>query len=141
MITYKCGRKANSYHFKRAKDGKMLESDVKIEDIPHMVPGKYNIYFDGICIKPKYRNPIVLKKLLSAMFATYEELAENGIFIDEICTWAYTDSGSALCRSMGLAYIKEHEDTGKVYCGTMYDLLQHPLCKQFPRLKNLYKSV
>lgn len=129
--------------FKKAKEGELLEGDMTINDIPYLIPGVYNIYFENICISNNYKKTITkslaLKKMIFSIIDTLEELARNDTFINEICTWAYTESGIVLCKSLGLKYYKDHEESGEVYCGTIYDLLNHPICNDFTKIKELYK--
>lgn len=128
--------------FEKAKNGELLEGEMSINDIPFMFEGTYNIYFENICIIDKSKTlskSVALRKMLHSIISTIEELALDNIFINEICTWAYTGSGIALCKSLGLKFFKKHEEVGEIYLGTIHDLLSHPICNEFPTLKDLYK--
>ena len=130
--------------FDKAKEGKLSEGDMSIEDIPFLIPGSYNIYFENICIVSEGKSrakSVALKKVLYSIINTLEKLALDGVFINEICTWAYTPSGIVLCKSLGLKFHKKHEETGEVYCGTIHDLLSHSICNEFPLLKELYGMI
>ena len=103
-----------------------------------MIPGTYNIYVTSIMLKDEYRKSLAFQKLLFSIIDTIEEYALNNVFIDEVCAWAYSDSGIALSKTLGLTYLTEHKEHGKVYCGKVIDLLNKPLCNKFTRLKKLY---
>lgn len=128
--------------FSKAKNGILLEGDMTINDIPFLISGTYNIYFENICISSKCKNSIIksfaLRKMLFSIIGTLEKLAMENIFINEICTWAYTNTGIVLCKSLGLKYYKNHSETGEVYCGTIHDLLNHSICDDFTKIKELY---
>lgn len=127
--------------FNKAKDGRLLEGEIKQEDIPYFIPGSYNLYFENIFINVNYqKTSFALKKVLISILDSFEEMAQNDVFIKEICVWGYTNSGKALCKSLGLNYRKNHVEEGEIYCGTINDLLKHPICKSRDTLKNLYKK-
>jgi hypothetical protein len=128
-------------HFLKAKSGRLLDSEITCEKIPLLLPGTYNIYFVGICLKETYRRKtITFGKLLFNIIEVIEEFAKKGIFINEICALAYTHNGIQLCKSIGLKYIKEHVEHGKIYCGNIMSLLDKDFCRDFIELKLLYKE-
>jgi hypothetical protein len=128
--------------FNKAKDGKLIEGGIKQEDIPYFIPGEYNLYFENIFINSNYqKTSFALKKILISILDTFEEMAQNDVYIKEICVWGFTDNGKALCKSLGLKYRKDHIEEGEIYCGTMKELLNHPICKDRNVLKNLYKNI
>lgn len=130
--------------FEKAKNGELAEGEMTINDIPFLISGTYNIYFENICIVgggKSLSKSVALRKMLHSIISTLEDLALNGVFINEICTWAYTESGSVLCKSLGLRFHKDHDEVGKVYCGTIYDLLNHSICNEFPLIKQLYGMI
>jgi hypothetical protein len=126
--------------YKRLKSGKLNDCELTVDIMPPMIPGTYNIYFASICLKDNYKKTLALQKLLISMLNVFEELALNGVFIDEICTWAYTNSGIALSKALGFEYHIEHKEHGKIFCTTMVDLLKQPLAKKFKTLKAFYNQ-
>ena len=89
-------------------------------------------------IADKYRKTLALKRLLFSMIETFEQYAQKGVFINEICAWAYSEGGISISKSLGLSYIKKHKEHGEVYCGKTIDLLNKPICNEFKTLKTLY---
>lgn len=127
--------------YKKAKNGKLLDSEITLDTIPIMFPGTYNIYFIGICLQEKYRRKsATFGKLIFSVVYALKTLAEKNIFINEICALAYTTNGVRLCESIGLKYLQDHIEHGKIYCGHINDLLNKPFCKDFTELKELYKN-
>lgn len=124
--------------FKRAKDGKLFDSELNLSMMPMLITGTYNIYFVNICLKDRYRGTKALKILLDSIAEALVILAERNIFINEICTLAYSLDGERLCKSIGLKYHKKHVDCGDIYCGSIKDLLEKPFCRNFHNLKRLY---
>jgi len=124
--------------FSKAKKGQLVDADLSVDIMPVMIPGTYNIYVTSIMLKDEYRKSLAFQKLLFSIIDTIEEYALNSIFIDEVCAWAYSDSGIALSKTLGLTYITEHKEHGKVYCGRVIELLNKPFCSKFTMLKKLY---
>jgi len=128
--------------FQKAKRGELLDSEITIEKIPFLIPGTYNIYFIAICLKAIYRRRnMTFGNLLFSIIETIEEMAKNNIFVNEICALAYSNSGIQLCNSIGLKYLKDHLEHGQIYCGSIYDLLEKPFCKEYPDLKRIYYAL
>jgi hypothetical protein len=126
--------------FKQIKDGLFFDEELTIDMIPVLLPGAYNIYFVEICMTEKYKGTTIFRLLLKSIAQVLEHLAYKEIFINEICTQAYTTDGERLCKSLGLKYHKSHIDCGNIYCGTIKDLLKKPFCRNFYTLKRLYSS-
>jgi hypothetical protein len=126
--------------FERAKMGKLVDSEVTPAIMPTIIHGNYNIYIPSVMIDKTYQKSLTLQKLLFSMVEAIEEYALNGIFFDEICAWAYSGSGISLSKSLGLTYLKEHEETGQVYHGKTIELLQQPILNNFETLKALYRQ-
>jgi hypothetical protein len=126
--------------FQKAKDGQLFDSEITVDKVPFLLQGIYDIYFIVICLRETYRKTFALKQMLFSVMELFEEMALNGIFVNEICTQAYSDSGIALCKSIGLKYLKNHIDKGKVYHGTILDILKHPLYAKFSKLKEMYTT-
>jgi hypothetical protein len=126
--------------FQRAKNGKLFDGELNLSMMPMLITGTYNIYFVNICLKERYRGTKALKILLDSIADALVILAKRDIFINEICTQAYSLDGERLCKSLGLKYHTKHVDCGNIYCGTIKDLLEQPFCRNFYTLKNLYSN-
>jgi hypothetical protein len=126
--------------FEIAKKGLIGEGDIKKNYIPYQLPGTYNMYFDSVFISKQYKKTsFALRKILYSILETFEEMAKIGVFINEICTWGFTDEGINLCRSIGMTYVCNHQkEDGQIFVITMQKLLDHPMCKNFTKLKNSY---
>ncbi|MEN8907971.1 MAG: hypothetical protein ABF289_18620 [Clostridiales bacterium] len=126
--------------FEKAKNGELFDSTIKKDMIPTMIAGIYNIYVSNICLKTRYRRTIVFRKMLFSIIDLFEEWANQEIYIKELCTQAYTDSGVNLCKSIGLKFYRHHIDHGDIYCGYIYDLVNQPFCKNNEKIKKLYSE-
>jgi hypothetical protein len=127
--------------FIKAKNGQLLDSEITCDKIPVLLPGTYNIYFIGICLKEEYRRKtITFGKLLFSIIEVIEEMAKRKVFVNEICALAYTHNGIQLCKSIGLKYLRDHVEHGEIYCGKIMDLLDRDFCRDFVGLKALYKN-
>jgi len=126
--------------FEKIKEGKFFDNELTLDMMPILIPGVYNVYFVEICLDNKYRKTAIFRLLLKSIANTLEKLATKKIFINEICTQAYTSDGERLCKSLGLNYYKKHVDCGDIYYGTIKDLLKKPFCRDYYTLKNLYKK-
>lgn len=128
--------------FQRDKAGTFYVSEFNAETIPIIMRGGiYNIHFGAICLLEKYRKSTVFNKLFFSIIEFIEELAINNIYINEICTQAYSSSGVALAKTMGLKSLGVHEDgKGKIYHGNIKELLNQPFLRDFKVLKSMYKT-
>jgi DNA-binding CsgD family transcriptional regulator len=129
-------------YFEKDKKGEFYVSEFTKDAVPIFVPGNtYNIHFGAICLVGGYRRLSIFKILLYSIVEYIERLAINDIFINEICTQAYSREGRALAKSLGLHYCAEHKDShGQVYCGIANELLRRTFLNDFDILKSLYAS-
>jgi hypothetical protein len=125
--------------YEKAKQGNLVDADFDADKMPFFLPGTHNIFVTSILLRKDYRG-ILLKSLLFSLLKAFEKFASEGIFINEILTWAYSDSGISLSRSLGLKFLCEHKEEGEIYIGSMKNLIKHPLAKDFTVLNNLYKQ-
>lgn len=124
-----------------AKTGSLLDSEITADKVQLFeLPGWYNIYFVQICLLPQYRTPRNLRLLFQTIFGVLDSLATEGIFVREVCANAYTHIGHSLCKSFRLEYVREHNDHGSIYVGSVYRVLQHPLVSAFPMLQKRYEE-
>lgn len=126
--------------FEKAKKGELVDSELTSDITPYMFPGTYNIYVTSVMLQESYRKNLTLQKLLFSMLETFEEYALNGIFINEICTWAYSEDGISLSKSLGLKYKTKHKEHGQIYCGNVVDLINQSICDSFQSLKSRYNK-
>lgn len=123
--------------FSKMKAGEFLTNELSVDLIPAMIPGDYNI-FVGVCLRENYRYTFAVQMMMFSILKAFEDLALSSVFIKEICAWAYTNDGIALCKTLGLKYLTDHKEHGKIYCGSIYNLIDKPICKRFIALKKLY---
>ena len=123
--------------YEKAKKGNLVDADFNADKMPFFLPGTHNIFVTSILLRKDFRG-ILLKNLLFSMLDAFEKFAVDGIFINEILTWAYSDNGISLSRSLGLNFLCKHKEEGEIYISNMKTLLKHPLVKEFKTLKNLY---
>lgn len=127
-------------YFIRAKEGLLFDGELNLQMMPVLVSGTYNIYFVEICLNKQYKRTAFFRLVLNSICEAIENLAGKEIFIDEICTLAYSTDGKRLCKSLGLKYHKKHVESGDIYCGSIKDLLEKPFCRNFYALKRLYNQ-
>lgn len=102
--------------FELMKAGELSDGDVtfgRMRDTA--LPGLYKLYVISICIDDRYRSPHILRSLLSSFAEVLEQHAERDVYFDEICANAYTAKGEALCRSVGMKYLRPHREQGRIY--------------------------
>lgn len=122
-----------------ARQGKLTDSQITTDKVRVFeFPGWYDIYFVSICILPKYRRTPALRLLFKSFLDVVMELSLEEVFIREICANAYTASGLALCKSLGLNLLTDHTDHGQIYSAEFKDLLGNELFKGYPELRRLY---
>lgn len=122
-----------------ARNGRLLDIDITADRVQAFeIPGTYDIYFAGICIRPEYRRPKVMKTLLWSLLSVLESLAREEVFVGEVCANAFTPGGAAICKSLGMRPHVKHLDHGEVYLGRLADMLGLQLAQSFGELRSLY---
>jgi hypothetical protein len=126
--------------YQRARAGQLLDSEITADTVRLFeLSGCYDIYWVSICLLPQFRRPHALRMLFASMSDVIRALAEEGIFIREVCTNAYTRSGVSLCLSLGFQHLAEHEDRGRVFVGHA-DLLFDSQIGRDQDLLELYRN-
>lgn len=122
-----------------AKQGQLMDSQITTDKVRLFeLPGCYDIYFVSICIQSRYRRTPAVRLLFNSILDVFADLANEGVSIREVCTNAYTPSGVALCKSLGLIYVRDHIDHGRIFLTQFSSLIQHDLFKRYPELQELY---
>lgn len=127
--------------YQRARSGLLIDGEITTDKVRIFeMPGLYDIYFVSIGLLPKYRRSRAITLALKSIAGVFVDLAGEGIFIREICANAYTSSGEAMCKSIGMKYVKDHADHGRVYCAKFPALLSEGLFSDNPELRRLYRK-
>jgi predicted MPP superfamily phosphohydrolase len=127
--------------FKLAKEGKLVESELTADRIPEFeLGGRYHMYFVMMALKPQFRHCEAIHALYHSFFNTIEDLAEKGVFFDEVVTNAYTPNGVGVCKSLGMQFLTKHVNHGDIYWTKLYPLPNIPAVKEHPKLSSLYAS-
>lgn len=113
-----------SDEYEQAVRGCLVDGEITADKIRLFeLPGWYDIYFVSIGLEPKYRRPKAVAKLFHSLLAVADELAKSGIYLREVCANAYTPSGVALCRSLGMTYRRDHRERGRIFTASFTALL------------------
>ncbi len=124
-----------------AVQGVLLDSCITADRAQYLeFPGRYRVYFVQVCLRPRFRFPHITRLLFSTIFDVLLELAQDGVFIEEICANAYTETGQALCRTFRLTRRGPHVERGEIFAGTIGTVLAHPLAVRSPELRGLYQK-
>jgi hypothetical protein len=119
--------------FEKAVRGELEECEITVDKTRVLcAPGEYNIYFIIFAIAKNYRGFKANRMLLEAFLNRLEEFAEEGILIRKVCANAFTLEGIALCRSLGMQYIRSHRRHGEIYLLDLRDA--HSLLRLKPQL-------
>jgi hypothetical protein len=127
-------------YYNKIKSGIMFDSEITTAMMPTLIPGTYNIYYMSICIRTGYKRTMAIKKLFNALLEIFDELATYDIFINEICTLAYSNSGKSICETLKMKFYKKHIDHGEIYYTNMKDVLNSKVCKDYTELKKKYEN-
>jgi hypothetical protein len=126
----------------RAREGTLLDSEITTDKVRIFeLPGHYDIYFVSLVLLPRYRRSRAVMLMMNSIAEVFIDLARQGIFIRELCANAYTQSGEAVCKSLGMEHLRPHSDKGKIYCAKLEALLSGGLFTDRQELKQLYEIV
>ena len=127
--------------FALAREGKLVEGELTADRIPEFeLGGRYHMYFVMMALKPQFRHCEAIHALYHSFFGVMENLAEKGVFFDEVVTNAYTPSGVGVCRSLGMQFLTRHVNHGDIYWTKLYPLPNTPAAKEHPKLSSLYAA-
>ncbi|WP_294590272.1 hypothetical protein [uncultured Bacteroides sp.] len=127
--------------YEKLLKGELLEEDISYKNINYLdLPGDYKGYFAQIDIMKEYRNARTLQRLIISFLEQLVVLAKQGIFFTDWCADSLSPEGSSLSHSMGLSYVSDNLDNGKIYVGKTEEILASPIFKRVPDLIKLYKN-
>lgn len=88
------------------------------EILPDMVlsydlPSLYNLYFEGITIRPAYRNTGLFLFMFNSLVKMFLSLGEREIYAQRMIADAVTSGGVKFCKLFGMTRVKEsdHDST------------------------------
>lgn len=127
--------------FAEARAGRLLDVTITADKVRSFeLPGCYDAYFAGICLKNEFRRPKMFQLLLRSILEVLEGLSKDGVFIGEICANAFTKGGAALCRSLGMRRCAPHVNHGEIYGAQLVELLSLPIASDFSFLREAYRA-
>jgi len=118
------------------RDGSITTDRVQVFELP----GEYPIYFVSFCLLPRYRRTKAFTLLLEALGEVILNLASEGIFLDRVCTNAFTASGVAMCKMFGLSLRQPHREHGQIYVGAMAQIMDSTPWQHHSRLRAAYAA-
>jgi hypothetical protein len=128
--------------FARAKRGDLSACDFTVDCYqPLTQPGVYNLYFVSICLDPKYRSLQNQLALIESFFGVCQDLANRGVFFEEVAAVAHSEDGHRLCVVFGLDRVGDALDHGDVFQGRFARIVrnaQRTLLRRFPALIQHY---
>lgn len=128
--------------FQRAIKGELRDSEITTDKVRVFeLPGQYPIYFVTFGLLPRFRRGKGYRLLLDSLFDVLLQLAKEGIFINQICANAFTASGDSICKTFAMQQAGLHKERGRIYTGTVADLLKLDVCQRYGYLIEAYKSV
>ena len=127
--------------FKLLKYGKITEGQITESMVPIMeIPGHYKIFFTMIALREKFRGTSSIHLLYYSFFKIVEDLANQGIFFDELAANAYTPAGMAICKSFGMQYVADSPSKGKIFSIPLYPLPKSKALNEHPKLLAMYEE-
>lgn len=128
--------------YERARNGRLLDSEITADRIRLFeLPGEYEIYFVQLCMHQRFRHPAHVRQLFRSIFDVLEELADQGIFVRELCANAYTDIGRAICKSCNLSLLCEHVEHGSIFGSPIRNVLTSQFAGLNRRLVQMYHDA
>jgi len=120
--------------FALAKQGCLKDSHITTSGalLPMEKPGWYDIYAFTVCVRSGFRGVPVLMLMGKSFLDVVRKFAGKGIFIREICSNVFTPIGLGFNQALGLSYVCDHIDHGKIFLGELSSLLQHNRVRAFP---------
>ena len=107
--------------FQLACTGQLHDGKVETDMIRrYEVPGYYRLYICSLGIRQAFRRyPGAFRSIYDTFFEKLFQLAEDEIFVSEICCNAWSRDGDAVARSFGMQTTGKHSQHGTIYHCTM----------------------
>ncbi|MEM0134170.1 MAG: hypothetical protein QXU18_02930 [Thermoplasmatales archaeon] len=128
-----------SENLEMLKRGEILEGQISEDMVPAMeMSGHFKIFFTMLALQENYRGTSSIHLLYYSFLKVVEELAKQGIFFDEIVANAYTPAGIAVCKSLGMNYVRDSPSKGKIFSMPFYPFPKSIVLTEHPSLNVLY---
>jgi hypothetical protein len=123
--------------FALAKQGRLLDRQITASGalLPMDKPGWYDIYAFTVCVRSGFRGVPVLMLMGKSFLDVVRKFAEKGIFIRQICSNVFTPIGLGFNQALGLSYVCDHIDHGKIFLGDFPSVLEHNRFRDDPEFK------
>jgi hypothetical protein len=119
--------------FELAKEGSLMDSQITDDSLLRMEqPGWYDIYVVSVCVRSGFRGISVLMLIGKSFLDVIKKFALKGIFIREVCSNAFTPIALGFNKGLGLNYVCDHIDHGKIFLSELSSILQHSRFKDDP---------
>jgi len=127
--------------YRRALRGELLDSEITADRLRLFeLPGIYDVYFVSIGLQARFRRPKAIAQLFRSVLDVLEGLARGGVFIGNVCTNGYTESGIAVCKSLGLSEVGPHREHGRIFAGSMPKILAYSQLAEGTAVQALYRE-
>jgi len=129
--------------YERALNGQFYDIEITADRLCFLaIPGRYRAYFVGIATLAPHRSVKSFRLLFDSFLEQLVMLAERGVFLEEMCTNAFSPEGVSLCETLRMERVRDHEEFGRIY---ILRLLPPPTAMRVvqanARLLELYAEV
>lgn len=127
--------------YERAVTGTLLDSEITADRLRLFeLPGWYDVYFVSVVLQARFRRPKAVSLLFHSLLDVLEGLANSNVFLGRVCANGYTDSGAAICKSVGMTEVGLHSERGRIFVGEMAAILKsYPFSMDSPAAR-LYRE-
>lgn len=132
--------KEESYY--AVSSGKVDEKDISINDVRFIdMPGNYKGYLLLSGTIEHWRTPKVVNTLYDSWLKYLENLAEQGIFFDEIASMVGSIAGNSSLQNIGMKYYADYISGGRMYRYNLTEIRSISFLKRnYPILCELYEN-
>lgn len=128
-------------HYRKAKKGKLLESELFIDKTEYfMFGGIFYGYLLNLSINREYMSPKNLRRLFESFLDQLEEFAEDDIFFRSWCVNVFLPEHEKRYEGLGFQYVCDNSKTGKIYTLDFYPYPSNRVFQNRSRLKELYEE-
>ncbi|MCL2839280.1 MAG: hypothetical protein FWE05_00785 [Defluviitaleaceae bacterium] len=126
-------------YFSELKKGNLTDSNITIDMVDISgIKGKYLCYFVDIAIVQKHRW-VGASLLLEDFAKQLENYAKNEIYVSEVCTIGFTQSGEDMCVRLGLDNVSKNIYSLKLIPFPQSLVKKYPKSKKVKTLEKLKK--
>ena len=102
--------------YEMIRSGRFLDRDISPDMVlSYDMPALYNLYFEGITVRPEYRNTGLFLFMFNAIVNLFCSLGDKEVYARRMIADAVTKEGEKFCKLFGMTKVGESNHLSSLY--------------------------